>query len=401
MWLIAVLVLAAATTVLLPFELALLIAFVLNPIITRLSRVRVGRWRVPRFVAVILVYAVIAVAVWFASVALVPQLYAEAIRGSAQLRDMLAALSPDRVQALAERSQRWLTSYRIPVELIPGRGGGGPHVSVDFAAVIAEAIQDVAAWGRERLGDVVGVSRVLVTGTVRAIVFLVLLLMVTAFVLVDAPRILAWSHTLVPSEWRNDWERLLSLVERGLAGVVRGQLTICFINGVLTLIGLLLLNVPFPFALSALATVLYLVPLFGTIISSIPIVLLGLSAGGLQLGLASLAWIVAIHALETYVLNPKIMGDASKIHPVLIVLALVVGEHHFGIVGALLAVPVASVVASVFKFIQLKAGEEEARLAPLATGTGTATAPAPAPAMRPPATGKSENAPAEAPPELR
>jgi predicted PurR-regulated permease PerM len=84
------------------------------------------------------------------------------------------------------------------------------------------------------------------------------------------------------------------------------------------------------------------------------------------MGVAALVWIIAIHALETYVLNPKIMGDASKIHPVLIVLALVIGEHHYGIVGALLAVPVASVVASIFKFIQLKIGDEEARLAPLA-----------------------------------
>lgn len=366
MWLIAVAVLSAAVTVLLPFELALLIAFVINPVITRLTHVRVGRWHVPRFFAVMLVYAVLGVALWITSIALLPQIYSEAIRGMSQLREALAALGPTRIQELAQRIQGWLTLYRIPVELVPGGAGSDPHLSVDLAAVLADVIQDIAAWGRARLGDVFGVSRALVSGTMRSIFFLVLLLMVTAFVLVDAPRILAWSQTLVPRSWRSDWMRLLSIIERGLAGVVRGQLTICFINGVLTLIGLLLLDIPFPFALSALATVLYLVPLFGTIISSIPIVLLGLSGGGLKLGFAALLWIIAIHALETYILNPKIMGDASKIHPVLIVLALVVGEHHFGIVGALLAVPVASVVASIFKFIQLKVADEEARLAVIA-----------------------------------
>lgn len=371
MWLIAVAVLAAAVTVLLPFELALLIAFVVNPLITRLARVRIGRWQLPRFAAVILVYVAIGFALWFSAVALLPQVYSEAIRGVAQLRDALSAFGPGKIQGLAERIQGWFTRYGVPVELIPGGARGEPHVSVDLAAVLADTIQDIAAWGRRGLGDVLGVSRALVSGTVRTIFFLVLLLMVTAFVLVDAPRILAWSQTLVPRSWRDDWLRLLSIVDRGLAGVVRGQLTICMINGVLTLIGLLLLRIPFPFALSALATVLYLVPLFGTIISSIPIVLLGLSGGGLKMGLAALAWIVAIHALETYVLNPKIMGDASKIHPVLIVLALVIGEHHFGIVGALLAVPVASVVASIFKFIQLKAAEEEARLAPAAPAPGS------------------------------
>jgi predicted PurR-regulated permease PerM len=138
--------------------------------------------------------------------------------------------------------------------------------------------------------------------------------------------------------------------------VVRGQITICAINGALTLVGLLVLKIPFAFALAALATVLYLVPIFGTILSSVPIVLLGLT-GGFSKGLLALAWILGIHALETYILNPKIMGSASRIHPVLIVLALVIGESRFGLVGALLAVPVASVVAAVFKFLQRKAVE--------------------------------------------
>jgi predicted PurR-regulated permease PerM len=71
----------------------------------------------------------------------------------------------------------------------------------------------------------------------------------------------------------------------------------------------------------------------------------------------ALALILVIHALETYFLNPKILGGASRIHPVLIVLALVLGEHYFGVAGALLAVPVASLVASAFKFIHRKAQE--------------------------------------------
>jgi predicted PurR-regulated permease PerM len=61
-----------------------------------------------------------------------------------------------------------------------------------------------------------------------------------------------------------------------------------------------------------------------------------------------LGWIVAIHQLEANVLNPKIMGDAAKVHPVLVVFALLAGEHVFGIVGALLAVPVLSIAQSLF-----------------------------------------------------
>jgi predicted PurR-regulated permease PerM len=69
-----------------------------------------------------------------------------------------------------------------------------------------------------------------------------------------------------------------------------------------------------------------------------------------------------IHALETYVLNPKIMGEAARIHPVLIVLAIVVGERSAGIVGALLAVPVMSVFVAIFKFLHRKQLELDSTL---------------------------------------
>jgi predicted PurR-regulated permease PerM len=110
------------------------------------------------------------------------------------------------------------------------------------------------------------------------------------------------------------------------------------------------------------------VPIFGTILSSIPIVLLALTAGGASKALLALAWILVIHALESYVLNPKIMGTASRIHPVLIVLALVIGERSAGIVGALLAVPFASVIVAVFRFLLRKLAEIDGRAAAIRAG---------------------------------
>jgi predicted PurR-regulated permease PerM len=216
---------------------------------------------------------------------------------------------------------------------------------------------------RGRVGDVVAFSRALLAGTFQTIFFCILLFMLTAFISMDAPRIVRFFESLVPTGLRDDFRRLLHGIDSGLAGVVRGQLTIMLVNGVLTLVGLLVIQVPFAFALAALATILYVVPIFGTILSSVPIVLLALTAGGPSKAALALAWILVIHALEAYVLNPKIMGDASKIHPVLIVLALVLGERTWGLVGALLAVPVASVVVAVFRFLHRKLAELDERAA--------------------------------------
>lgn len=363
LWLVAAGVLVAAWEALLPFVLAALAAYVIDPAIARLTRVRLGKRTVPRAGAVLVVYVVLAAGVYLLAVSVVPQLYREAVRGLLELREFLAGLGPDKIDGWARAIDGFMQRYGIPVDVLPGEGRAGARLHVDLTSAIADAIREVSASARHRLGDVVSLSRALLAGTLTTVFFVVLLFMLTAFMSMDAPRLVRFAESMVPASWRGDLGRLVHGIDAGLAGVVRGQLTIMVINGVLTLAGLLALRIPFAFALAALATLLYVVPIFGTILSSVPIVLLALSAGGTGKALLALAWILVIHALETYVLNPKIMGDAARIHPVLIVLALVIGERTHGIVGALLAVPFASVVVAVFRFLQRKLAELDERAA--------------------------------------
>jgi predicted PurR-regulated permease PerM len=73
----------------------------------------------------------------------------------------------------------------------------------------------------------------------------------------------------------------------------------------------------------------------------------------------ALGWILFIHFIEANYLNPRIMGTASKIHPVVIIFALVAGEHAYGIPGALLAVPAASILQSAFVFYVIDRAHEQ------------------------------------------
>jgi predicted PurR-regulated permease PerM len=105
--------------------------------------------------------------------------------------------------------------------------------------------------------------------------------------------------------------------------------------------------------LAGVACVMSLVPIFGSVLSSIPIVAVALvSSGGFDLvqGAYVLGWILLIHFIEANLLNPKIMGDAARIHPVVVVFALIAGEHTYGLVGALFAVPVASIIQTFFVY---------------------------------------------------
>jgi predicted PurR-regulated permease PerM len=96
-----------------------------------------------------------------------------------------------------------------------------------------------------------------------------------------------------------------------------------------------------------------IVPIFGSILSSVPVVLIGLTQD-FWTALWVLLWIIGIHQVEANLLNPKIIGVAAKIHPVLVVLALIIGEHYFGLWGALLAVPVLSILQSIFNHFRFE-----------------------------------------------
>jgi putative heme transporter len=377
-WALVLGVLVLAAPVLLPFVLAALGAYVIDPVIGVLTRRRIGGRPVPRGAAVLVVYAFLAALTYVVAVSIVPQVYREVIRGLLELRDFLATITPERVETWVREVDAYLQRYGIPLDVTPdGPEGKGGRFTVDLAGGLASALHDLSSTLRGRLGDVVMVSRTVVAGTFQTLFFVILLFMLTAFMSMDAPRIVGFFETLVPSAWRHDFRRLLRGIDAGLSGVVRGQLTIMLLNGSLTLIGLLVIGVPFAFALAFLATILYVVPIFGTILSSVPIVLLALTSGGTSKAFLALGWILVIHALESYVFNPKIMGDASKIHPVLIVLALVVGERTFGIVGALLAAPVASVFVAVFRFLHRKLAELDARA--VRHGETVEASPGPAP----------------------
>src|SRR5512138_528274 len=275
LWALALIVIVLAREVLLPFVLAALAAYVIDPVIVRITRLKLRGFSPPRWAAVVGVYLALGLGIWLTGVSILPQVYREMVHGLGDARDFLGSVTPQRIDEWARGIDGWLARVGVPIGVVPREGGGA--FQVDLAAGIADALHDANAWLRAGMRDVMAFSRGVIAGTVRTLVFFLLFFMLTAFMSMDAPRITGFFESLVPRYWRTDYDRLLGGVDVGLAGVVRGQVTIMGINGALTFIGLFFLQVPFAFALSFLATIFYVVPIFGTILSSIPIVLLALT----------------------------------------------------------------------------------------------------------------------------
>src|SRR5262249_51217907 len=222
-----------------------------------------------------------------------------------------------------------------------------PSGTLEPGRMVSDAISRSIAYVQRNTIEVIRLGRSIVTAVSRAIFIFFMTLMLGAYMMITRERIVGFFRSLVFPESRRSFNVLLARIDRGLSGVVRGQLLICLVNGVLSALGFWVFGLKYWPILAIVAGVMSVVPIFGSILSSIPIVALALTQ---SLGLAAevLLWIIGIHQLEANFLNPKIIGDQAHIHPVLVVFSLLAGEHFFGVSGAILAVPVLSIAQSLF-----------------------------------------------------
>jgi predicted PurR-regulated permease PerM len=386
----------------LPFLFAILVAYILAPLVDRFSRFRIGNRPFPRAAAVIILYVNILAALGLFIGYFVPKLsgdFARLFREAPQLfakvnREWLpragawvdqhfgaekAPEDPDDVSPaapVAPPAPRAIVieplpdgRYRLDLEAFsfevkPEAGGkyvvAPPESTQLDTAGGGKWERSIKQWLSERLKSTEGESRraleygqKFIAAVVAGIGRLFLVLMVAAFILVDLTRIQGFLRSLVPEQYQVDYDRIALGIDSGLSGVIRGQLLICLINGAFTYVGLLIFHVKYALLLAGIAAVMSLIPIFGSILSSVPIVAIALISSGnfdLKQGIAVLAWIIGIHLVEANFLNPKIMGNAAKIHPVLVVFALIAGEHSYGLTGALFAVPCASIIQTIFVY---------------------------------------------------
>ena len=262
-------------------------------------------------------------------------------------------------------------SYRVDLReahLEVHESGGGWVIEAEAPKQddVAEIIRDiVVAKGDELTEAATTAIRTLVTGIASFLTDLVITFLLAAFLLVDLERVQGFVRSLVPAEHRRDFRGVVRGIDEGMAGVIRGQLLICLINGALAYAGLLIFGVHYALLLAMVAAVLSIIPVFGILIAAIPLLGVALLSGDLgfqELAFAKsagmLGWIVGVHLIEANYLNPRVIGTAD-IHPVIVIFALLAGWEVYGPIGAVLALPVASMIQTVFLYARRRSAQRE------------------------------------------
>jgi predicted PurR-regulated permease PerM len=191
-------------------------------------------------------------------------------------------------------------------------------------------------------------SAINVGGQVLAFFINIFLALALAFfVLRDLPTLKSEILALPGPARREESFKLAAEVTDVIEGFIRGQGMIALIVGTMTAIGLWVLGVPYALLIGLIAGVTNLIPYLGPLVGG-AIAAISAAFVSPQLVLWTILYIVVIQQLESTFLQPRIMSDQVHLHPVLVILSLLVGATLFGLVGMLLAVPIAGVAKVMF-----------------------------------------------------
>jgi predicted PurR-regulated permease PerM len=340
-----------ALQVLSPFLVALVVAYIFNPIVNFLQhKLKLGRQGGIVVAALLVVLVVLA---FFGL--LIPVLYTQTSNLIQAVRDALPdlvevvgrRLSPDRVEEIKETVLKWVE-----------------EADFDPRRLMGHAAQAAESGARAFQGAVVGMGS-FVGGVFGFFAAAILAVVIAFYYLMDFNAIPGLLRSLCPVEHEARFMEILGKVDRAVGGFLRGQLIVCSLVALLASIGLALVGMrQYAVLVGVLAGAANIIPYLGPVMGATPAVLWALLSPThetwperLTFAGIVLALFAIIQTLDGLLFQPRIVGRSSQLHPLVVMLALVVGAQ-FGLVGMILAVPSACVIRVLFLELWWKKRQE-------------------------------------------
>jgi predicted PurR-regulated permease PerM len=172
---------------------------------------------------------------------------------------------------------------------------------------------------------------------------------ISLYLLIDGEKLWQLFLQLVPSEYRS---RFAQTFEQSFLGFLRGQLLLMLFLSIATFITFSLLGVSYALILSVIIGILDVIPGIGATLGLLIVTILVFASQGGDLAIKVVITSILLQQIQDNVLHPKIMGNALELNPVLLFLALFIGERVAGLLGVFLAIPIAGMIAAWMRLVK-------------------------------------------------
>lgn len=296
--------------VLAPFLVAMIISYVLNPIVCMLSD-----RKVPRSIAVLLIYAVFLTCLAVILINMIPML----IRQLEELNEHLPEFTMH-----AQSLMTNLDSKLLPPGIRTGMNSWFFHMETRLADGISGFMDNI--------------------GTTINMLFNVFIIPFLIFyILKDFEVFQRTAVSYLPRSRRKAIVTLIKEIDTALGNYVRGQFLVCLIIGVFAYIGYMVIGMPYALLFASIVAIFNIVPYLGPFLGAAPALLMASTISWKMVLLVATVNLIC-QLLESNVISPQVVGRKLHLHPLLIIFALLVGGQVAGTVGLILAVPVFAVM---------------------------------------------------------
>lgn len=327
-------------SVLLPFQIGLVLAYLILPLVNWLEQ------RIPRVIAILGVYLIGHILLITFVAFVIPPLVIQA-NNFISAFPTLQEIEQDLAQLL-DRYQRTVPSS-IQEPLNQG------------ITQMMDTVQSNLTTYMQEAGTFLLTSMLQIVNTVTFVFGFLIVPFWLFYVLKDEQTGMSMLNAMLPGWMRADFWAVIKIVDRVFSNYIRGQLFLGLVVGVCAGIGLFVLRlfgfkVDFILILAIIAGVTELIPIIGPVIGAIPAIILGFFDSPTT-GLAVMILYITIQQLENNLLVPRIVGGSVGIHPAILMVLFVVLGQTLGLVGIILSAPIAAVVRDIFLYVYGRLGD--------------------------------------------
>lgn len=306
--------------ILVPFLIAVLITYLLHPIIETFHGMGLAR---PY--AVLIIYLLFFGGITFIVVAGSPYILT-------QIRLMI-----EQLPVWVDEINKWTNWFNDSITHLPV----GLQSRMETWLL---AIEDFAEDGAEKLGQ-------FFIGLFQSLIYFIIIPFLVFYFLKDYKLMEKVVWYLTPRKWRKKGQALLKDIDISLGNFIRGQILVSLSAGILSAIGLWIIGVPYSIILGIFIAITDIIPYFGPIIGMFPAILVAAFQSWKTL-LFTVGVLFIVQQIEGNILSPIIVGKSLQLHPALIMLALIIGIEIGGVVGLIVAVPTLAIAKVVLLHIR-------------------------------------------------
>lgn len=312
-------------SVFVPFMIALVIAYLFDPAVVYLEKCRLKLKRTP---AVILVFVVALLIIG----ALVAIIYPFLKSGVTALVGTVSANSKD-IEGFFNGILRWFEGLNLPL-------------NIDKTKLLADLSRGAQTFISGFFTDLSNVS----LSIIESLPMLLIIPLMVFYFMKDKYRFFAVLKKYTADKNEARIREFFDDVNKQLGGYVRGQVLLSLLVFLITTAAMMLFGVSYPVLIGIAGGVLNVVPYFGPVISALPAVILGIINHSPYLG-GIILFFVLMNVVVSVFVSPKLFSRATNLHPLLVLLALFLGSTAFGMIGMIIAIPLAIVVKTVLTLV--------------------------------------------------